>query len=156
MTRVLLVADAPWVRNEVYAALTEPDTTIVELDDPSSAARRVMEDGIDIVLVDMQVGSMGAMAVTRSIREEMVLADRMPVPVVILLDRAADGFLAGRAGAAAWVAKPFTSQDLLEAFWNAIQRETPNMAVAAEPDSPDAADGPVEEPEAAAPVAESS
>lgn len=138
MTRVLVVADTSWVRNEVHAALTEPDTSIVDLGDPARAASVVMEDGIDVVIVDMQVGSMGAMAVTRAVREQLLLNDREPVPVVMLLDRAADGFLAKRAGAAAWVAKPFTSQDLLAAFSQAMEREMPKLMAMAEEISADA------------------
>ncbi len=120
MTRILVVADAPWVRNEVHAALTEPDTTIVDIDDPTQTAARVLSDDIDLVIVDLQVGSMGGMAVTRAVRDHLVLAGHAPVPVVILLDRSADGFLAKRAGAAAWVVKPFTSQQLSAAMRIAI------------------------------------
>ncbi len=35
-----------------------------------------------------------------------------PVPIVLLLDRRADAFLAKRAGANGWLVKPFTVQDL--------------------------------------------
>jgi len=127
MTRILVVADTPWVRSEVHAALTEPDTTIVDLDDPAAAAATVIRDEIDMVMVDMQVGSMGGMAVTRAIREHMLLNHFVPVPVIMLLDRSADGFLARRAGAAAWVVKPFTSQQLLDTFWKAKEREMPAL-----------------------------
>ena len=112
MPRVLVVADAPWARNEVHAALTDPDTELVDHDDPKTVAETVAAGGIDLVLVDLQVGSMGGMAVTRSVREAANVGGAPPVPVVIMLDRSADAFLAKRAGAAAWIAKPFTAHEI--------------------------------------------
>jgi len=59
---------------------------------------------------------MGGMAVTRDVRDRDALAGREFTPVVILLDRAADAFLAKRAGAAGWVVKPFTTATIREAL----------------------------------------
>jgi DNA-binding response OmpR family regulator len=60
----------------------------------------------------MQVGSMGGMAITRLLRDAMVGGSIDEAPIVMLLDRSADVFLAGRAGADAHLVKPFTSQQL--------------------------------------------
>lgn len=116
MPRVLVVADAPWARNEVHAALTDPDTELVDHDDPTTVADAVSAGDIDLVLVDLQVGSMGGMAVTRSVREATHVGGARSVPVVIMLDRSADAFLAKRAGAAAWITKPFTSHEIASAL----------------------------------------
>jgi DNA-binding response OmpR family regulator len=45
------------------------------------------------------------------------------VPVVLLLDRQADTFLAGRSGADAWVTKPFTASALRAAIKTAMGAE---------------------------------
>jgi DNA-binding response OmpR family regulator len=66
------------------------------------------------VIVDLQVKNMGGMAVVRDIRAT-VAPEKMP-RLVILLDRTVDGFLAKRAGADAWVVKPFTDHDLRTAL----------------------------------------
>jgi DNA-binding response OmpR family regulator len=66
------------------------------------------------VIVDLQVRNMGGMAVVRDIRAT-VPADVTP-RLVILLDRTVDGFLAKRAGADAWVVKPFTDHALRQAL----------------------------------------
>ncbi len=120
MPRVLVVADAPWASNEVHAALTDPGMELVDHDDPTTVAAAVAAGDIDLVLVDLQVGSMGGMAVTRSVREATHVGGARPVPVVIMLDRGADAFLAKRAGAAAWITKPFTSHEISAALTTAL------------------------------------
>jgi len=107
MSRVLVVADDPWVVSEVHAALSIGTNELIDHGDPSTAAVATGDESVDVAVVDLQVGSMGGMAVTRSIRDL-----KSPVPVVLLLDREADTFLAGRSGATAWVVKPFTSSAL--------------------------------------------
>jgi len=107
MSRVLIVTDEPWVRNEVHAALSIGTNQLVDHADPSTAAGVTDNGSVDVAVVDLQVASMGGFAVTRSIRDTA-----NPVPVVLLLDRKADVFLAGRAGASAWVTKPFTASAL--------------------------------------------
>ena len=122
MPRVLVVVDAHWARNEVHAALTDPDTELVDHSDPTTVAETITDGSFDAVLVDLQVGSMGGMAVTRSVREAASVRGAPPVPVVMMLDRSADTFLAKRAGAAAWVAKPFTSHEITTALNRALTR----------------------------------
>lgn len=119
MPRYLVVADEPWIRNEVHAALTAPDVSLVDHDDPASAAATAVADGFDAVICDLQVGSRGGMAVTRDVLELTSADAEAAVPVVLLLDRSADAFLARRAGAAAWVTKPFSSHELVEALAHA-------------------------------------
>lgn len=91
------------MRNRVHTALASTGVTVIDHSDPATAAAKAVSEDVDSVLVDMQVASMGAMAVTRAIRGET--QDRSPIPVTILLDRKADAFLAKRAGASNWVDK---------------------------------------------------
>lgn len=114
--KVLLVADEPWIRNEALAALSDPGTIIREIADPRTVAKAVEEFEPDVVLIDLQVGSMGGMAVARTLREAEFLDEIPPVSIVLLLDRSADEFLAGRAAADGWVVKPFTPQQLRSAI----------------------------------------
>lgn len=65
-----------------------------------------------MIVVDLQIGSMGGMAVIRAVRE--ALAGATVPPIIMLLDRAADAFLARRAGADAWVRKPLDGFELRE------------------------------------------
>ncbi|MFO7699996.1 MAG: response regulator [Acidimicrobiia bacterium] len=109
MPTVLLVADRPSVIDWIHAVLSSADVTIIDHADPGSAASAASEHGVDRVIVDMQVGAMGAMAVTRAVRAE---TDSDPIPVTIILDREADSFLARRAGADTWVGKDASTSEL--------------------------------------------
>jgi DNA-binding response OmpR family regulator len=114
MPLALLIADTTWVVNDVQASLSRGDWQIEVLDEPVTAADRVEETSPDVVVVDLQVRNMGGMAVVRDIRAT-VSPESMP-RLVILLDRSVDGFLAKRAGADAWVVKPFTDHALRTAL----------------------------------------
>ncbi len=110
MSSILLVADEAWVVEDVRAALAEARYTVTAIADPRSVAAAVIENRPDAVLIDFQVGSMGGMAVTRAVRDAFAAGEAPPV--ILLLDRDADGFLAGRSGAAGWVRKPFGAAEL--------------------------------------------
>jgi len=110
MPTALVVTDSDWVVSDVRATLTAGDWDLEFLDDPAQAAPKVAETDPDVVIIDLQVKNMGGMAVVRDIRAT-VTGDDTP-RLVMLLDRDADGFLAKRAGADAWVVKPFSAHEL--------------------------------------------
>ncbi len=60
----------------------------------------------DLVVVDMQMGSMGGMAVCLELRLEESTGELEHIPVLMLLDRRADVFLARRSTAEGWLVKP--------------------------------------------------
>ena len=120
MPTALVVADANWVVNDVEAALGFGNWEIETLADPRLAASRVAETEPDVVIIDLQVHSMGGMAIVRAIRA--VFQDSPPPRMVLLLDRTADTFIARRAMADASVVKPFTASELRSAV-------APNTAV---------------------------
>ncbi len=109
MAEVLIVTDSPKVRSEVESVLFDPTTTIRELVRGKDVRAAMADKTPDLVVLDQQVGKMGAMAICMDLRLEES-GGRMPhVPVLILLDRRADVFLARRAGADGWVVKPLDS-----------------------------------------------
>jgi DNA-binding response OmpR family regulator len=113
MPTALVVADAHWVVNDVEAALGFGHWEIETLADPRLAASRVAESEPDVVIIDLQVHSMGGMAIVRAIRA--AFQDSPPPRMVLLLDRTADTFIARRAMADASVVKPFTDAELRSA-----------------------------------------
>lgn len=111
----MVVADADWVVNEVRSALALGDWEVVDVvRDPRTALEAVEEVSPDAAIVDLQVGSMGGMAVIREIRQNLDVSRRPRT--VLLLDRSADEFIARRAGADAMVLKPITTHDLRAAL----------------------------------------
>jgi CheY-like chemotaxis protein len=108
MTELLLVADVPWVAEAVQAALGGAPYHLTTVGNPAEAVAAWREHAPAAVLIDLQVGSRGGMAVVRDLRAAAQAGAAGPPPTVLLLDRVVDGFLARRAGADAWISKPFT------------------------------------------------
>lgn len=104
---MLIAADAPWVREEIRSVLSGlPDVSIREVDSGAAAVAAVVEQEPDLAILDFQIGNMGAIAVTLELRLEES-GDRLDhVPVLVLVDRRADVFLARRSDAEGWLVKP--------------------------------------------------
>jgi DNA-binding response OmpR family regulator len=109
--RVLLAADADWVVDEIVAALGGPDVSFTVCTEGREVSRVVADrarDGepFDIGIFDLQIGSMGGMAVTLALRLDESAGVMPHVPVIMVLDRVSDVFLARRSGADGWMIKP--------------------------------------------------
>jgi CheY-like chemotaxis protein len=106
MTDVLVVSDSPAVRADIRAALGGKGVTIREITRGAEVLAAAREQTPDLAVLDMQVGKMGAMATCMDLRLEEG-AGRLPhIPVMVLLDRRPDVFLARSTGAEGWVVKP--------------------------------------------------
>ncbi len=103
---VIVAADARWVLDEVSAVLSRPDDTVHEVSAGAMVLPAVKTFQPDLVILDLQIGNMGAMATCMDLRLEESAGRLDHVPVLFLLDRRADVFLARRAEAEGWVIKP--------------------------------------------------
>ncbi len=106
MGTIVVASDAPSVRAEVIAVVGDPDTEVVEVRSGYDVGAAVDAHDPDLVVVDLQMGSMGGMAVCLDLRLEESCGNLPHVPVLMLLDRRADVFLARRSGAEGWIVKP--------------------------------------------------
>lgn len=106
MPEVLVASDARWVHDEVAAVLSGPEYTVRHVNAGASVLPAVQEVQTDLVILDLQIGNMGAMATCMDLRLEESGGRIGHVPVLFLLDRRADVFLARRAEADGWVLKP--------------------------------------------------
>ncbi len=130
---ILLATDADWIVDEVTASLGGPDTSFTVCRDGHVVSKVVAERTPDVVITDLQVGGMGGMAITMALRLDES-ADVLPhVPVVMLLDRVADVYLAQRSDAEAWLIKPLDALRLRRAVNAAIAGESYHEGVPAEP-----------------------
>lgn len=108
MTEVLVVSDSAAVRAEVRAVIDAPGVSIKELTRGAEVlpAAANADQAPDLAVLDMQIGKMGGVATCMELRLDEG-AGRLPrIPVLVLLDRRADVFLARSAGADGWLLKP--------------------------------------------------
>ena len=106
MPTVLIATDADAVADEVAAAIEDEQTRVLRVRRGVEVAPAVAEHEPDLVVLDLQIGNMGGMAVAQLLREESDMG-RLPDPAVLmLLDRTADVFLARRSDADGWLLKP--------------------------------------------------
>ncbi len=114
MPTILVAADAAFVRDDVIAALSG-DYDILAVSEGRNVRPVVSENNVHMAVVDMQMGSMGGIAVTMDLRLEESGGRIGHVPVLLLLDRRADVFLARRAGAEGFLIKPISPVKLRRA-----------------------------------------
>lgn len=106
MPDLLLASDATWTIDEVAAALVEPGTTLRSVRRGVDVLPAIREREPDLVILDLQIGNMGGMATCLDLRLEES-AGRLPhIPVLMLLDRQADVFLAKRSASEGWLIHP--------------------------------------------------
>lgn len=109
MTTVLLASDADWLIEEVRAALSDPGTTVNVVRAGADVRALVSSQIPDLVILDLQIGNMGGMATCMDLRLEIDAERLSPMPILMLLDREADVYLAQQAGAQGWLVKPLDS-----------------------------------------------
>ena len=124
MPSVLLATDADWIYDEVEAALAGDGLTVFRVRAGVDVLPAIAEVEPDLVILDLQIGNMGGMAACMSIRHEEGMG-RIPITaVMMLLDRAADTFLAHRADADGWLIKPLDSFRLRRAATVLLEGES--------------------------------
>lgn len=103
---ILLATDADWLVEDVTAALGGPDTSFTVCREGRVVSTLVAQRVPDVAILDLQIGSMGGMAVTMALRLDESSGALDHVRVLMLLDRRADVHLARRSGAEGWMVKP--------------------------------------------------
>ncbi len=106
MPDILIAADADFVVDEIIASISGPGTELRVARRGIEVAPAARERVPDLLICDLQIGNMGGMAVTIELRHEEGAGRLARVPVLMLLDREADVYLARRSGADGWLVKP--------------------------------------------------
>lgn len=114
-TRILVATDDDAVFADVDAALGSDDAALSQIRAGAQLRSAVAEDPPDLVVCDLQIGSMGGVAATLDLRAEQGAGRLQEVPIMLLCDRDADTFLARRSGADAWLVKPIEAMELRRA-----------------------------------------
>ena len=122
MPDVVVASDEEWVRDDLRAVLSgRQDVTVREVDSGPAVLAAVQKSQPDLVVLDFQIGNMGAMAVCLDLRLEEGSGRLGHVPVLMLLDRRADVFLARRADADGWIVKPLNPIRLRRAIGELLE-----------------------------------
>jgi DNA-binding response OmpR family regulator len=147
---ILLATDADWIVDEVTAALGGAETSFTVCREGRLVTELVEERVPDLAILDLQSGTMGAMAVTMALRLDESSGALPHVPVLMLLDRRADLHLARRSGAEGWLVKPLDALRLRRAALTVADGGTLTEGIAADGhDEPAVEDSPEGEPAAA-------
>ena len=96
MPDILIATDAVSVYNTLSSVLSTPGTTIRWVRTGQDVRFELDRQDADLAIVDMQIGAMGGVAVALDLRLEIDAGRLDPLPVLLLLDRRADVFLARR------------------------------------------------------------
>lgn len=126
MSAVLLATDADWLADECGAALCG-DHEVLRVRRGSDVITAINSEDPQVVVLDLQIGNMGGMAACMAIRQSEEMGRIEPRPVLMLLDREADEFLARRSAADGWLVKPVNPLRLsrtVDALLNRCQSDT--------------------------------
>jgi DNA-binding response OmpR family regulator len=139
---ILVAAEASWIRSQVTNAFVSPDQRVVEVERGQGVRAAVAEYDPSVVILDMQIGNMGGIAVALDLRLEAGEGRLPDVPILLLLDRDADHFLAKRADVDGTLVKPLDAGRLRRAVKELKTIDRSEREVAApslqDPDEPEA------------------
>jgi DNA-binding response OmpR family regulator len=103
---ILIATDADSVYDEIDSVVASQGTIVRRVRTGADVRESINAKPVDLAVVDLQIGSMGGVAVALDIRLEVDAGRLIPAPVLLLLDRRADVFLARRSGVEGWLLKP--------------------------------------------------
>jgi len=106
MPEILIATDAQSVFDEIRSVVEDRDTTVRWVRRGEDVRRSLDARPADLAIVDMQIGAMGGIAVALDLGLEADAGRLEPCPVLLVLDRRPDVFLARRSGANGWILKP--------------------------------------------------
>ena len=127
--KVLIAADAEWVRNAIRGAFVATDQTVIEVLRGQDVRKIVAAESPDLVILDSQIANMGGVAVALDLRLEEGAGRLDRSTIILLLDREADEFVAKRANADATLVKPLDAGTLRRT----AKRLLTNSVIAARP-----------------------
>jgi len=111
-TLVLVATDSDGVFDDIDAAIADEHTSLQRVNAGSDVRGAVLATDPDLVICDLQIGNMGGVATALDLRLEEGAGRLEARPIMLLLDREADEFIARRSGADAWLTKPLESLDI--------------------------------------------
>jgi DNA-binding response OmpR family regulator len=118
---ILVAAEASWIRDQVQVAFVEPGQRVIEVERGQDVRDAVVAYEPSVVILDMQIGNMGGIAVALDLRLEEGEGRSPETQILLLLDREADRFLAKRADVNGVLVKPVDAGRLRRAVKNLLK-----------------------------------
>jgi DNA-binding response OmpR family regulator len=103
---ILIATDSAAVYDEIRSVVAGPDTVVRWVQRGDAVRDAMNAQPADLAIVDSQIGTMGGIAVALDLRLEADAGRLLPRPVLLVLDRRPDVFMARRSGAEGWILKP--------------------------------------------------
>jgi two-component system cell cycle response regulator DivK len=110
---ILYVEDNEFNRKIVRQLLTRTSYRLLEAVDGEAGVSTARGEHPDLVIMDIQLPKMSGLDATRQLRTDPATAD-IPVIVITSFALAGDEDKAREAGAAAYLAKPYSPRELLQ------------------------------------------
>lgn len=115
MISVLIATDSQTVFERVVSMLPSSIQPIHARSGQEAVAMSRAQQ-FDLVICDMQIGAMGGIAICSELKLDESVDTTIDTPVLMMLDRRADVFLARRSGAEGWIVKPLDAIRLKKAI----------------------------------------
>jgi len=109
---ILYVEDNEFNRKIVRQLLSRTSYRLIEANDGEAGVTTAREAGPDLVIMDIQLPKLSGLDATRQLSADPVTA-RIPIIVITSFALAGDEQKARAAGAAAYLAKPYSPRELL-------------------------------------------
>lgn len=106
MPEIVIAADDQSVYDDIASVVAEPDISVRWVRAGDAVREEINRRPADLVIADMQIGTMGGVAVSMDLKLEADAGRLEPCPVLLVLDRRPDVFMARRSGAEGWLVKP--------------------------------------------------
>jgi DNA-binding response OmpR family regulator len=103
---ILIATDSASVYDEIRSMVAGRGTSVRWIPRGEEVREEVNVRPTDLAIVDSQIGTMGGIAVALDLRLEADAGRLEPCPVLLVLDRRPDVFMARRSGAEGWILKP--------------------------------------------------
>jgi len=103
---IVIAADSRSIFDEIRSVVEEPGTSVRWVRRGEEVRDEINARPAELVIADMQIGTMGGIAVTLDLKLESDAGRIEACPVIVVLDRRPDVFMARRSGAEGWLIKP--------------------------------------------------
>lgn len=119
MMKVLLVEDNPSQMELMDTYLRESGHIVIRLSEPKSAFNKVIEQKPDVVITDVVMPGMSGFELCRQLKNNAATAN-VPIVICSSKDQEIDRLWGMRQGAAAYLTKPFSREQLLRTIQLAV------------------------------------